>query len=225
MARSTVDNRRIRNIFAIICHHFSTAQSKKVERERLSGNDVASALTYKNRPEIDENKKRDICELLQWEDVRKNMIRYTLGKAVQRMESVARIRSGHNPLMMRFMQRLVDHRMVQTPVDPVDEEVREADEKGELDNIVERERCVRGRIVKFGVTADFAEEERGGEDGHEGKGDQGLFDLEANLVLEVFGVGEGCVVEDEEVRDGGADEVDDGAEKPQRGSDEEIQEA
>ena len=39
-------------------------------------------------------------------------------------------------------------------------------------------------------------------------------DLEADLVLEVFRVGESGVVEDEEVGEGGADEVEDKAEKP-----------
>ena len=41
-----------------------------------------------------------------------------------------------------------------------------------------------------------------------------MSNLEAHLVLEVFGVGEGGVVEDEAVGEGGADEVEDKAEKP-----------
>ena len=41
-----------------------------------------------------------------------------------------------------------------------------------------------------------------------------MFDLEPDLVAQVFWVGEGCVVEDEDVGKGCAEEVDDGAEEP-----------
>ena len=60
----------------------------------------------------------------------------------------------------------------------------------------------------------FTQEERRGEDGHDGERDHGLSDLEPDLVLEVFGMGEGGVVEDEEVREGSAHEIDDEAEEP-----------
>lgn len=48
-------------------------------------------------------------------------------------------------------------------MDPVDEEIGEADEEGELQDVVEGEGCVGGAIVEFGPSAHFAEEERRGE--------------------------------------------------------------
>ena len=99
-------------------------------------------------------------------------------------------------------------------MDPVDEEIGEADEEGELKDVVEGKRRIGGAIVEFGKPTHFTEEQGCGEDGHDGKGDEGLFDLEPDLVAQVFGVGEGCVVEDEDVGKGCAEEVDDGAEKP-----------
>jgi len=82
-------------------------------------------LTYDDRPDIDEDEERDIRELLQREDVWKDMIWYTLRKAIQWMESMACIRRGHNPPVMRFVQPLVYQRLMQTPVNPIDEEVGE----------------------------------------------------------------------------------------------------
>ena len=67
---------------------------------------------------------------------------------------------------MRFMQGPIDQRMVQSTMDPIDEEVREADEEWELENVVQGERSIRRAIVKFRQTADFAQEEGGGEDCH-----------------------------------------------------------
>ena len=142
------------------------------------------------------------------------MIRHTLRESIQWMKSVARVRRRHDPLVMRFVQRLVYQRMVQSAVDPVDEEIGEANEERELEDVVEREGRIRGAIVEFGKSAHFTEKQGRGEDGHYGEGDEGLFDLEPDLVAQVFGVCEGCVVEDEDVGKGRAEEVDDGAEKP-----------
>lgn len=52
------------------------------------------------------------------------------------MESVRGERRGHDPLVVRLVQLLVEHRVVQGTVDPVDEEVGEADEEGELEKQV-----------------------------------------------------------------------------------------
>lgn len=75
------------------------------------------------------------------------MVRQALGETVHGVEGVARKRRRHDPLVMRLVQRLVYLRMVQTPVDPVDEEIREADKEGELQKIVESKRCIGGCIV------------------------------------------------------------------------------
>jgi len=131
---------------------------------------------------------------------------------------MARERRGHNPFMMRFMQPLVYERVVQPPMNPIDEKVGEQDEEGELNDVVEQERSVRGRVVKFSMAADFAEKAGCGQESYERDGGKGLLDLEADLVLEIFRMCEGCVVENEEVGEGCAAEIDDSAEKATEGS-------
>lgn len=94
------------------------------------------------------------------------MIRYTLRESVKRMKGMARIWSRHDPFMMRFMQRLIDQGMVQSTMDPIDEEIREADKERVLENVVQREWSIRRAIVEFRQTTDFAQEEGGGKDRH-----------------------------------------------------------
>ena len=84
------------------------------------------------------------------------MIRHTLREPIKWMKGMARVWSRHDPFMMRFMQRLIDQRMVQSTMDPINEEVREEDEKRELKNVVQRERSIRRVIVEFRQTADLA---------------------------------------------------------------------
>ena len=110
--------------------------------------------------------------------------------------------------MMRFVQRFVDRRMVQTAVDEVDAEVGEDQEERELKVAVPASWAVCEGIVELGVSADFSEEEGGCEDCDPGHGAHSLSNFHPDLVLEEFGVLEGCFVEDEDVREGGDDEVD-----------------
>ena len=128
------------------------------------------------------------------------MIRYALRKSVHWMESMAGVWGRHDPFMMRLMQGLIDTRVVQPSVYPVDEEVGKEDEEGELEDVVKPERSVGRRVVQFGVPLHLANEEWNGEYGHYGKGNGGLLDLKGDLILEIFGVGEGGMVENEEVR-------------------------
>lgn len=83
-------------------------------------NGETEALTNEDSPEVDKGEKGDICELLEREDKRKDVVWYTLREAIHGVEGVACVRCRHNPFVMRFMQRLVDLGMMQTPVDPVD---------------------------------------------------------------------------------------------------------
>lgn len=85
------------------------------------------SLTDKNRPDIDENKERDISKLLKREDEWEHVVWHTLCKAIQRMKGMAGIWGWHYPLVMGLVQRLVNFRMVQPPVNPVDAQVRKAD--------------------------------------------------------------------------------------------------
>lgn len=77
-----------------------------------------------------------------------------------------------------------------------------------------REAWVGDLIVDEGMTSDLSNEDGDGEDGHDGNRSQGLLDLQAHLILEVFGVIERVFVEDEQVGKGGEEEVDGSAEDP-----------
>lgn len=112
VARRAINDRAISNIFPIMNH---------------------------NRPDINKREQRNIREFLQREDKREDMIRQALRPAIQRMESMRRVRRGHDPPMMRLVQGFVDLRVVQPPVDEVDEEVGEEDKERELQVVVRRE--------------------------------------------------------------------------------------
>lgn len=73
---------------------------------------------------------------------------------------------------------------------------------------------MRGEIVELGVAEDFGGEDGGCEEGHDGHGDVGLLHFEADLMFEEFGVFESRFVVDENVRERGADEVDEEPEDP-----------
>ena len=120
----------------------------------------------------------------------------------------------HDPFVVRLVQRLVNQLVMQSPMYPVYAQVGEGDEERELEIIVESKRRVGGGVVELRVAAHFQEETRRREDGHDGHGDHGLADLEPDLVFEVFGVRERGMVEDEDVGEGGKEEVDHEAKEP-----------
>ena len=74
-------------------------------------------LTDKDCPDIDKDKKSDICKLLQRKKIRVDVIGYALRETVYWVKGMACIRSGHDPFVMRFVQDLVQFWVVQTPVD------------------------------------------------------------------------------------------------------------
>lgn len=115
VAGSTIDDRAVGNVFSIV---------------------------NEDSPEIDKSEENHIGEFLkgqnEWEDV----VRYALRPAIKRMESVRCEWGGHDPLVMRLVQSPVDTRMMQSAVNPVDEEVRKHDKKRELDQVVKRERSI-----------------------------------------------------------------------------------
>ena len=166
------------------------------------------AIMYENRPKLHEEEKTQVRELLQREDERKQMIRQTLQEAINRMEGHRCIRGRHDPFMMRLVQVFVNGRMVQPAMDEVDAEVGEDEEERELAPVVPGAWAVREGIVELGVAADLGEEQGHGEEGDERHCVDGLADFHADLVFEEFGVFEGCLVEDEDVGEGGDDEVD-----------------
>lgn len=57
---------------------------------------------------------------------------HALSKPVEWMEGMACKRGWHDPFMVWFMESLVNQRMMQAPVYPVDEEICKGDEEWEL---------------------------------------------------------------------------------------------
>lgn len=92
--------------------------------------------TNEDSPEVDEGEEGNIGELLERKDEWKDVVWYTLSEAIHGVEGVAGVRCRHNPLVMWFVQRLVNLGMMQTPMDPVDEQIGEGNEQWKLKKIV-----------------------------------------------------------------------------------------
>lgn len=172
MASCTVDDWRVCNVFSIVNH---------------------------DGPYVDEDEQDHVCKLLQWEDEWKYVIRKRLRVTVHRMKGMRRVWSWHDPLMMRFVDMLVESRMVFGPVDPVDKEIGKGNEKWELEVIVPQARTVLGGVIHLAVSPDFGKEKWYGEDGHDGQRPQCLLNLQTDLILQVFGMVERGLVEDENI--------------------------
>ncbi|KFY74152.1 hypothetical protein V499_05802 [Pseudogymnoascus sp. VKM F-103] len=160
-----------------------------------------------DRPHIDEDEQAHIRDLLKREDEREHMVRNRLREPIEWVERMRREWRGHNPLMMGFMQRLIDGRVMQSAMNEINKKIRKEEKRRELEEIVPRPRSLGRGVVELGVAAAFGDEAGGGQEGHDGHGGVGLGHLEADLVFEEFGVREGRVVEEEVVGCCGDDEV------------------
>lgn len=157
------------------------------------------AIVDQNGPNIDKHKERNISQLLKREQEREGVVGDGLSKSIKRVEGMRGKRRGHDPFVVRLVQALVDERVMQPAVDPVDAEVGEHDEEGELQPVVEGEGRVFGGVVELAVAAHLGEHQRHGAERHEGHGDHGLFHLEDDLVAKVLGMLESLLVEDQVV--------------------------
>lgn len=95
----------------------------------------------KNGPEVNEGEEKDVCELLQREQEREEVVRDGLSEAVEWMEGMGRKGRRDDPFVVWFVEGFVDSRMVEAAVDPVNEEVGEENEERELDDVVVGEWC------------------------------------------------------------------------------------
>lgn len=172
------------------------------------------AVMDQDGPDVDKGKENDVGELLEREQEGEDVVGQRLRVTVERVESMASVRAGHDPLVVRLVQVLVDLGVVEPAVNPVDAEVGEHDEEGKLDDVVPHAGALLGLVIHFAVAAHFGDEEGRGEDGHDGEGAHRLSDFERNLVLEVFRVGESRLVENENVRERRKGKVDDDSEEP-----------
>ena len=121
-------------------------------------NQRTEELTNEDSPEVDEGEKGNICELLEREDERKEVVWYTLREAIHRVEGVAGVRCRHNPLVMRLVQGPVNSGMMQTPVDPVDAQIGEDNEQWKLKEIVKSKWSIGRSIVEFSIATNFKQE-------------------------------------------------------------------
>jgi hypothetical protein len=174
-------------------------------------------------PDLDEGEEGDVRELLQREDEGEEVVGDRLREAIERVEGVGGEGCGHDPLVVRLVQALVEELAVQGAVDPVDAEVGEGQEDGELEPVPGVAEEAQDRVGDFGIgggvvdeaeAADFGDEEGNGEDGHDWDGFEGLLDLQTHLVLEVFRVLEGGLVEDKDVAERCEGGVDESTEEP-----------
>jgi hypothetical protein len=117
-------------------------------------------------PDVDEDKERNVGKLLQrqneWEDVVWNGLR----KSIKGMEGMRSEGRWHDPLVVWLVEVLVDPWMVKTPVDPVDEEVCEEEEDGELEDIVPHSWTLLCRVVDLAVATNLKPKRSRGQDGH-----------------------------------------------------------
>ena len=98
MACSTVDDFTLSHIFAIMDH---------------------------DCPEVDEDEKENIGELLERENEGEDMVWQALSPAVDRVEGMGSKRTRHDPFVMWLVQGFVNLWMMKTSVNPVDEEIGE----------------------------------------------------------------------------------------------------
>ena len=150
-------------------------------------------------PDVDEGEESYVGELLEREEKREQVVGGGLREAIEGMEGVGCVRSGHDPFVVWFMQGLVDKRMVQAAVDPVDAEIGEENEEGKLEYVVQGEGCFGCRVVELCVATYFGKHAGCGQQRHERHGFVGLDDLEFNLVLEVFRMVESTFIENKDI--------------------------
>jgi hypothetical protein len=172
------------------------------------------SVVNEDRPDVHEDEERNVGELLQREQKGEDVVGQTLCVAIHGVKSVRGKRCGHDPLVVRLVQRFVHALVVQTAVNPVDTEIGEAYKKWELNPVVPRSWTLLGCIVELRVAAYFSQEPWRCKDSHNRKGDVCLLHFKLDLVLEVSWMGESCLIEDEEVGRGREDIVDEDTKQP-----------
>lgn len=135
------------------------------------------------------------------------MVRNALSPAIQRVERITSVRRGYDPFVMRLVESLVDHRVVQSTVNPVDAKVRKRDKQRILDVVVERIRGLCREIVELGESLRFGHEEWSCQGGHDGHCAQCLPNLHRDLIAQELGVLHRSMVIYEVVGDSCAEEI------------------
>lgn len=171
------------------------------------------AIVDHNRPDVDEAEQHNVRVLVQREEEGEDVVRQTLRVTVQWMECVGREWRGHDPLVMRLVESLVQVLGMQRPVYEVDEGVGEHQKQGKLRKEVEPTVLLYVG-VHLRMPAHLCHEPRHCEDRHDGQSLEGLLDLEPDLILEELGVIVCPVVENEDVTESRERKVGQEAENP-----------
>lgn len=87
------------------------------------------------------------------------MIGHTLAEPIQWMKRIASIWRRHDPSVMGLVQSLINQRMMQSTVNPVNREIGEEHEEAELCVVVPSAGTIFGSIVELSVAADFKEKD------------------------------------------------------------------
>ena len=90
------------------------------------------SLTDQDCPDVDEDEQQNIRKFLQGKEKREDVVGYALREAVERMEGMTGKGGRHDPFVMLLVQFLIDQRMMQSPVDPIDAQIGKKDEEGKL---------------------------------------------------------------------------------------------
>ena len=165
------------------------------------------ARTDHDGPDGDKSEQSQVGDLLQREQNGEYMVGDTLRPSVNGVERIAGVRRGNDPFVMGLVKPLVDERIVQRTMNPVDAKVRKRDKQRILDPIVEGERSFAGEIVEFRPSLSFGHKKRRCQSRHDRHGMQRLFDLQRNLIAQELGMLHGTVVIDEIIGNGSTEEV------------------
>lgn len=85
-------------------------------------------------PYVYEQEEHNVSDLVEGEEKDVNVIGHALQEAVDRMESVRGKRCCDLPTVVRFVDGFVEEAMMQSAVDPVDEEVGEEEEREDVES-------------------------------------------------------------------------------------------
>jgi hypothetical protein len=110
--------------------------------------------------------------------------------------------------VVRFVKALVDERVVQVSMNPVDAKVVKDKEKRKLDNIVPETGPLLSRVEELAVAADFNEEDWRGAKCHDRHRLVSLDDFEPGLTFDESGMVQGAFFKDGVVGECRKDKVD-----------------
>lgn len=159
-------------------------------------------------PKVDEDKQANAGHAVKREDKGEDVVGQRLRIPIQGMESMTGPRCGHQPLVVRLVDVLVQPWVVFDSVDPVDEEVGENKEHWDREDSV----CpsVLADVgVKFRVTTNFHDEPRDGEKVQWNESSHRRLNFKADLILEEPRMLLHLLVEKEVVGQAGKGEVED----------------